>query len=241
MEDSKKEKIVKPNRQRYFHLIMRLVRFVPQKLLELTLYDLVITNRDRQISIKNFDGQLERDSEGIPYWNIYLQTTALTTSRSVLTAISEALDIPLPFYWKKYTFLIKNFPDQISLDTIPNPIQIPFEITKDNNGIYDFNNYCYDSSSLYDPYTVRMMEFFTNDIDVDLSELFEISSLSDFQQCKREKLVSIPNSDYYPGYFSKSILEFEELLKDERVIQKIKEMPKRYPFWRENKDEKKMN
>ena len=103
MEDSKKEKTVKPNRQRYFHMIISLGSIVPkinlwkmlitslvdllltsnlpsQKNLETILYSLRITDRGRLISIKNFDGQLERDAQGIPYWNVYLQTTALITS-----------------------------------------------------------------------------------------------------------------------------------------------------------------
>ena len=98
MEDSKKEKTVKPNRQRYFHMIISLGSIVPkinlwkmlitslvdllltsdfpsQKNLETSLYSLKITDRGRQISIKNFDGQLERDARGIPYWNVYLETT----------------------------------------------------------------------------------------------------------------------------------------------------------------------
>jgi hypothetical protein len=37
-------------------------KFVSQEMLEKTLYDLRIKDRGRLISIKNFDGQLERDS-----------------------------------------------------------------------------------------------------------------------------------------------------------------------------------
>lgn len=85
MEDSKKEKTVKPNRQRYFHMIISLGSIVPkmnlgkmlitslvdllitsnfpaQKILETILYSLRITDRGRFISIKNFDGQLECDT-----------------------------------------------------------------------------------------------------------------------------------------------------------------------------------
>ena len=90
MEDSKKRKIVKSNRQRYFKMIVTLRSIVPkinlwkmltsslvdllvtsnfpsQKILETILYSLRIRDRDRLISIKNFDGQLERDAQGIPY------------------------------------------------------------------------------------------------------------------------------------------------------------------------------
>ena len=81
MEDSKKEKTVKPNCQRYFHMIISLGSIVPkinlctmlitslvdllltsdfpsQKNSETILYSLKITDRGRLISIKNFDGQL---------------------------------------------------------------------------------------------------------------------------------------------------------------------------------------
>ena len=114
MEDSKKEKTVKRNRQRYFHMIICLSSIVPkinlwtlliaslvdlllasdfpsQKILETVLYRLKITDRGRRISIKNFDGQLERDARGIPYWNVYLQTTAVITSRCLARAISKEL------------------------------------------------------------------------------------------------------------------------------------------------------
>ena len=98
MEDSKKEKTVKQNRHRYFIMIICLGSILPkinlqimpitslvdllltsyfpsQKNVETSLYSLKITDRGRQISIKNFDGQLERDARGIPYWNVYLETT----------------------------------------------------------------------------------------------------------------------------------------------------------------------
>ena len=112
MKDQKK--VFKTNRQRYFYMVITLgsigskiilwtmsttslvdllltSNFVSQKILETILYNLRITDRGRLISIKNFDGQLERDW-GIPYWNVYLQTTALTTSRCIARAISIIKD-----------------------------------------------------------------------------------------------------------------------------------------------------
>ena len=65
--------------------------FVSQKILETILYSLRITDRGRRISLKNFDGQLDRDSREIPYWNVYLQTTALITSRCLAGTISKKL------------------------------------------------------------------------------------------------------------------------------------------------------
>ena len=190
MEDSKKEKTVKPNRQRYFHMIICLGSIVPkrnlwkmlitslvdllitsnfpsQKILETTLYSLRITDRGRLISIKNFDGQLERDAQGIPYWNVYLQTTALITSRCLARSISIKL------------FKTKN---------------------------------------LIDP-------------------TIHISPLSNFQQCDREKLFPIPESDFSPGHFSRAILRFEELLRNEQVKEAIKERPEKYRLLIETKAE----
>jgi len=194
MEDSKKEKTVKPNRQRYFHMIISLGSIVPkinlstllisslvdllltsnfpsQKTLETILYCLKITDRGRLISIKNFDGQLERDARGIPYWNVYLQTTALITSRCLARAISKEL------------FKTKN---------------------------------------LIDP-------------------TIHISPLSNFQQCDREKLFPIPESDFYPGHFSQAVLRFEKLLRNERVKEAINERPEKYRFLIETKAEIKNN
>ena len=190
MEDSKKEKTVKPNRQRYFHMIISLGLIGPkinlrtlviaslvdflltsdfpsQKILETILYRLKITDRGRLISIKNFDGQLERDARGIPYWNVYLQTTALITSRCLARAISKEL------------FKTKN---------------------------------------LIDP-------------------TIHISPLSNFQQCDREKLFPIPESDFYPGHFSRAILRFEKLLRNERVKEAINERPEKYRLLIETKAE----
>ena len=182
MKDSKNEKIVKSNRQRYFNIIINLSsirptinlwkmpitslidllltsHFASQNILETILYRLKITDRGRLIYIKDFNGQLERDAQGVPYWNIYLQTTALITSRCLTRAISK-------------------------------------ELFKINN--------------LIDP-------------------TIHISPLSNFQQCDREKLFLIPESDFHPGYFSRTILRFEELLKnDEQVERAIKERPEKY-------------
>jgi hypothetical protein len=190
MKNSNNEKIVKPNRQRYFHMIISLGSIVPkinlwtmlitslvdllltsdfpsQKILEMILYSLKITDRGRLIYIKNFDGQLERDSQGIPYWNVYLQTTALITARCLTRAISKEL-------------------------------------------------------------------FKTKDL---INPTIHISFLSNFQQCDRKKLFPIPKSDFYPGHFSRVILRFEELLRNEQVKEAIKERPEKYRLLIETKAE----
>lgn len=191
MKSSKNSKTVKSNRQRYFHMIiklglilqkinlstmditslvdlLRISNFSSQKVLETILYSLIVKDRGRRISIKNFDGQLERDSQGIPYWNFYLETTAVITSRSLERAVSKEL------------FKINNF---------------------------------------VDPTTVH------------------ITYLSNFQQCDREKLFSIPESEFYPGHFSKDILKFDELLRTEQIKEAIKERPKKYRLLIETKAE----
>ena len=114
MKDLKNEKTVKPNRYHYFNIIIKLgsigpkinlstipitslvdllrtSNFVSQKILEMILYNLKVIDRGRLISLKNFDGQLERNSRGIPYWNIYLRTTALVTGRCLVRAITKEL------------------------------------------------------------------------------------------------------------------------------------------------------
>ena len=181
MEDSKKEKTVKQNRHRYFIMIICLGSILPkinlqimpitslvdllltsyfpsQKNVETSLYSLKITDRGRQISIKNFDGQLERDPRGIPYWNVYLQTTALITSRCLAKAISKKL---------------------------------------------------FKTNKFIDP-------------------AINITPLSHFQRCNRERLFSIPESGFYPGHFSKTVLKFDELLRNEQVKEAIKGRPDKY-------------
>ena len=190
MKDQENKKTLKMSRQRYFQMLLTLgslgpklnlwtehttslidllvtSKFVSQELLEKTLYNLRIKDRGRLISIKNFDGQLERDSRGMPYWNVYLQTSTLTTSRCIARSISKEL------------FKTKNLID----------------------------------STIY------------------------VSPLSHFQQPQREKLFSIPKSDFYPGHFSWIILKLEELIKDEQVKEAIKERPEKYRVLIEDKDE----
>jgi hypothetical protein len=179
---------MKPHRHRYFNLIinlalvtvtseiefwkmdtisllelLRISKFVSQKRLETKLYSLEITDRGRLIVLENFDGQLERTSQGIPYWNVYLQTTTLITARCLGIAISKAV--------------LK---------------------TKDS-----------------------------------IHPTIDINPLDSFQRCERKKLYSISKfhiskSKYDPGYFSKTVLQFEELLSDDLVTEK-------YPDWKSKK------
>ena len=49
-------------------------------------------------------------------------------------------------------------------------------------------------------------------------------------------MFSIPKSDFYPGHFSRAILKFEELLRNEQVKEAIKERPEKYRVLIENKE-----
>lgn len=67
-------------------------RFSPQLALEKILFSLKITDQARLIRLKEFVGQLERDSiNGAPFWNIFLQTTSLTTPRRIARVVSKEL------------------------------------------------------------------------------------------------------------------------------------------------------
>ena len=177
------QKRIQVNRHYHFHLMIRLAsisiaskinlstmkthslielllcsNFISQELLESVLFNLIIFDRNRRIFLKDFDGQLEFDSQGVPYWNIYLQTKALVTSRCVAKAISEKL---------------------------------------------------FKTNKFIDP-------------------SINITPLSNFQRCDRERLSSIPESVFYPGHFSKTVLKFEELLENDQVKEAIKERPDKY-------------
>jgi len=188
MTDSIDKKIVKPTRHRYFNMIIRLSsivaktklhsmpsaslldllrssHFVEQKVLEIILYKLKIIDRRRKIALKDFDGQLELDSGGVPYWNVYFQTTALITPRRLTKAISQEL-----------------------------------------------------AERLIDP-------------------TIYISPSSNFQQCDREKLFTIPESDFYPGHFNRVIRVFEELLRNELIKEAIEERPEKYCLYLKAKAE----
>ena len=54
-------------------------------------------------------------------------------------------------------------------------------------------------------------------------------------------MFSIPKSDFYPGHFSRAILKFEELLRNEQVKEAINERPEKYRLLIETKAEIKNN
>lgn len=72
-------------------VILVCFEFLSQKLLETILFKLQINERGRRISLTDFNGQLEQDPQGAPYWNIYLETSTLTTGKRVKQAMYEAL------------------------------------------------------------------------------------------------------------------------------------------------------
>jgi hypothetical protein len=65
--------------------------FITQSMLENTLYNLKIKDRSKYLYLENFNGQLEKDSDGSPYWNVILETSRLTTRRLLAKAISKEL------------------------------------------------------------------------------------------------------------------------------------------------------
>ena len=134
--------------------------FVSQVFLETFLYSLKISDRGRVIFLDDFDGQLEFDSRGTPFWNVYLKTTALITPRRIAKTVSKEL---------------------------------------------------YDTDNLIDP-------------------TINIRPLNNFEKCDREKLLSIPESDYYPGHFNKTIMIFDQLIEEEneKIREAIQERPEKY-------------
>ena len=114
MVNQKQKEKFRVNRHHYFHIAIHIglresrikllklsmlslkeilthSQFVGQKVLEKILYELKVQDRNRVISLTNFDGQLERDSQEIPYWNFYLQTSAVITARCFGKALSKEL------------------------------------------------------------------------------------------------------------------------------------------------------
>ena len=177
------KKTIKPNRQYFFRMIILLdaigpklnlsnikltslrdllitSHFVSQVFLETFLYSLKISDRGRVIFLDDFDGQLEFDSRGTPFWNVYLKTTALITPQRIAKTVSKEL---------------------------------------------------YDTDNLIDP-------------------TINIRPLNNFEKCDREKLLSIPESDYYPGHFNKTIMIFDQLIEEEneKIREAIQERPEKY-------------
>jgi hypothetical protein len=71
--------------------LLTVTQLISQLELENALYELKIIDRARTIELENFSGQLERDSESMPYWNISVETTSLTTKKSVALALSRQM------------------------------------------------------------------------------------------------------------------------------------------------------
>lgn len=52
--------------------------------------------------------------------------------------------------------------------------------------------------------------------------------MSKLQQSQRDKLFSIPDSEFYPGYFSRVTVNFLNLLETEQVKEAIADAPDKY-------------
>jgi hypothetical protein len=137
--------------------ILGTTEFVPQLVLENILYELEIQDRGRSIQLDDFSSQLEKDSYGIPFWNISLKTRHLTTPRSVGRAVS--------------------------------------------NKIFDT-------------------------IKIDPS--IKIYATQIFKEVDRNRVLTILDSNWYPGYFSQRTVALAFLLKKENVKESIQATPNKY-------------
>jgi hypothetical protein len=132
-------------------------KFVPQLVLENILYELEIQDRGRSIQLDEFSSQLEKDSYGIPFWNVSLKTKHLTTPLSVRRAVSKKI-----FDTAKIDRSIKIYATQI------------------------------------------------------------------FKEIHRKRVLTILDSNWYPGYFSQRTVALAFLLKTEDVKESIQATPHKY-------------
>lgn len=73
--------------------ILRSNRFVSQQILEDILFELIINESGRDIRLKNFAGQLQRDSKtGTILWRVYLETESATTGRRISSEVTKQLE-----------------------------------------------------------------------------------------------------------------------------------------------------
>ena len=125
--------------------------FINQVVLMKTLYNLRIKYEGKGLYLKDFNGQLEKEEDGSPFWNIFLETNIVITKR----------------------FLAKLFSS---------------ELLGNNNGIDD---------------------------------RLKVYSLSELKKPNRKKLFSIDNDNFFPGFFNRSFIQFQELSEREEVKELI--------------------
>jgi hypothetical protein len=114
-EQTNEQQHTKGSRQRYFHILIETglegpsmdfnnfsdtvkiqllkgAKFVSQLELEKALYKIIIEDRDRLISVRNFLGQLQQDPKtGTPIWDIVLETKAVTTAPCVARSLTKRI------------------------------------------------------------------------------------------------------------------------------------------------------
>jgi hypothetical protein len=125
--------------------------FINQVVLMKTLYNLKIKYEGKGLYLKDFNDQLEKEEDGSPFWNIFLETNIVITKR----------------------FLAKLFSS---------------ELLGNNNGIDD---------------------------------RLKVYSLSELKKPNRKKLFSIDNDNFFPGFFNRSFIQFQELSEREEVKELI--------------------
>ena len=164
--DSKK--IIKISRHRYFQMFIRLsltahklnlrstppnklidlliiCQFVSQALLEKILYDLRINDRGRTIKLQDFNGQLERDQAGIPYWNVYLQTNNLITGK----CIQKQIEKKLTYHQSVISHTVEIHPLSQFKECQRKDLLLPSDLPQD---IFSKSHHTYTSEYTYEPY-----------------------------------------------------------------------------------------
>jgi len=170
----------KSTRNRYFQILIRLgidrikfdlmsnkdlvkllviSGFITRVVLMKKLYNLRIKYEEKNLYLKDFNGQLEKEENGSPFWNIFLETNILITKRSLAKLFSS-------------------------------------ELLGNHNGIDD---------------------------------RLKVYSLSELKKPNRKKLFSIDNSNFFPGFFNRSFIQFQELSEREEVKELLEiDLPKQF-------------
>jgi hypothetical protein len=145
------------NRKNHDKLVtfLKVCQFATQIHIETALYCLRIIDRGRVILLKDFQGQLELDeSTKMPFWRVYLETTALTSSKSLIKSFLWYL-FPRDRGWRK---------DKEKFKIIKSFIKVSY-----------------------------------------------VSNLDKLVKENRFSILDSKNSDWFPGYFSRNIVQFQKL------------------------------
>jgi hypothetical protein len=121
--------------------------FLTQVVLMKTLYKLRTEYEGKGLYLKDFNGQLEKEENGSPFWNLFLETNIVITKRALAKLLSS-------------------------------------ELVGNKNGI--------------DP-------------------SLKVYSLPELKKPPRKNLFSIDHENFFPGFFNRSFMQFQELSEREEV------------------------